>query len=251
MYSNLHCTVTVQILRAVSFCEITVHAAVDAEPGKGKGCATRTDEGPGHPAATWYAERDKSWRRWPVWPPSRSFPWQLCWFSRRKKRRRRQHRAYLQVKYKRPALLRPSREVEVTPWQKNLSSGDDGEFLATKSLSRSVVLDVLLPAFHAQRLAVNFGSPFRRGPKTRGRKPLLNSVDILCLTLKYLRSPAFMYECCPFFGITPSTASEWIDYGLCVLLKVVTGNAIPECEIKWPSPTQMKESARLLKKNRR
>lgn len=152
------------------------------------------------------------------------------------------------VKYQRRALPLPGTLKATPPWQMVLNGGGDVDFLMTTNLTRNVFLNALLPAFEKNREYVNYGSPFRNTPKTRGRNPLLASADLAALDLRYIRSPGYMYENCTFFGICPSSISEWLDYSLLVMRKTVTGKDIPSYEIRWPNEVQMRASARLLEK---
>lgn len=64
------------------------------------------------------------------------------------------------------------------------------------------------------RQRLNFGSPYRHGPKTRGRRPQLETMDILGLSLWYLKKCDLICVTCPLFGIIPSTVEVWPDYSL-------------------------------------
>jgi len=135
-----------------------------------------------------------------------------------------------------------------TPWNKILSCGNDEDFLVSTNFTKALLLEKLLPMFESERRQLNFGSPFRQGPKVRGRKPLLSSIDLLGMSLWYIKTNQTMYSLCPIFGIVSSTLGVWLDYSLEVLQSVVKRNK--ECEIRWPSHDEMEKSSSLLHCNR-
>ena len=59
------------------------------------------------------------------------------------------------------------------------------------------------------------------------------------------------YELSPTFGVVPSTIYVWLDYGIHVIHATVTDASNNAFEIRWPSHSEMAESANLLTKNRR
>lgn len=150
----------------------------------------------------------------------------------------------------RRSVPHPLRSALSTHWKQLLSCGTSSNFICEINFDRHCVLTVLIPRFEAVRNAVNFGSPYRYGPKVRGRKPLLESVDILGLVLKYLKSTARQHELCGMFGLVPSTVSVWIDYGLTVLLRVLRDKTVPEFRVAWPTVAEMDASYKLLRCNR-
>ena len=164
--------------------------------------------------------------------------------------RRPRKRSRRPAKYRRAALLRPVLSDRSTPWNRILSCGVDDDFLISTNFTKDIVINNLLPLFEVQRANVNFGSPFRMGPKSRGRKPLLRSIDLLGLVLWYLKVRNTIYSLCPIFGVTDSTVGVWLDYGLEVLKRVVVQKEEKDYEIRWPSYEEMKASAALLENNR-
>ena len=172
-------------------------------------------------------------------------------FVRRKNaKNRKRRRSRKQPKYRRAALIRPLNTIKSTPWNQILSCGVDDDFLISTNFTKQLVLQELLPYFEKERIAYNFGSPFRKGPKTRGRNPLLCSVDLLGMALWYLKTKGTLYSLCPIFGVTDSTIGVWMDYALEVLKRVVCNRSRTEFEIRWPTHDEMKLSAALLEKNR-
>lgn len=110
-------------------------------------------------------------------------------------------------------------------------------------------MDFVLPAFQIERAKTNFGSPYRTGPKTRGRRPQLSLMDLIGVALWYLKTRCTAYRLCPVFGIVPSTAYDCIDYAMEVLLKVVKDKSRTEFEVRWPSAAEMDASNQILKRN--
>lgn len=137
-----------------------------------------------------------------------------------------------------------------THWKQLLSCGPSSDLVKQLNFDRFTLLSVILPAFEAKRCTVTFGSPYRRSVKTRGRPMLLETVDILGLTLRYLKSSGRQYELCGMFGIVPSTVYVLVDYGMEVLLKTLRDKSIPQFKVAWPTVNEMDESYELLKNNR-
>lgn len=165
-------------------------------------------------------------------------------FSISKKRGRRH------PQYCRAALLRPIPSAANTPWRRILTFGKPGDFIVSINITKDVLLTRVLPLFEVQRLKLNFGSPYRCGPKTRGRRTLLESIDILGLSLWFLKSRDPLYKLCPLFGVVTSSATVWLDYALAVLLRVVRKKRNTDFEIRWPTHDEMRVSSALLERNR-
>jgi len=153
-------------------------------------------------------------------------------------------------KYTRAALFKPIRSKCTTPWRKILSCGSPGDFIVSINFPKALLLSRLLPSFTARRAEVNFGSPYRKGPKRRGRNEQMETIDLLGIALWYLKSRDPIYKMCTTFGLVPSSMSAWLDYSMEVLFKVVTDSSLTDFEIKWPTPQQMEFSAELLRRNR-
>ena len=97
---------------------------------------------------------------------------------------------------------------------------------------------------------MNHGSPYRTGYSPKGRKPQLESVDLLGLALYYLKSKDSVYKLCLIFGIVPTSAYVWLDFSLEVLSRTVTLPHMTDFAIVWPKPAEMEQSANLLRHNR-
>ena len=74
-----------------------------------------------------------------------------------------------------------------TPWVRLLSCGIYDDFLISLNFTRSTVLQRFLRYFEYERERLNFGSSYRTGLKTRGRNTQLRSVELLGLSLWYLK----------------------------------------------------------------
>ena len=162
----------------------------------------------------------------------------------------RPNRSRKTYQYKRAALLRPVKSNMDTPWVRLLSCGVDDDFLISLNFTRCSVLQRLLPHLDYERERLNFGSTYRTGPKPRGRNPQLQSVDLLGLSLWYLKTKGSVYKLCPIFDIVPSSFSVWLDYSLEVLLRVVKKTSRTEFEIRWQDEGEMLASSLLLQNNR-
>lgn len=169
---------------------------------------------------------------------------------RRRKRAIRKPQRALQPRYRRAALLPPISSRHTTAWRQILSCGTSSDFLVTLNLDRSTALEVLLPLFEQRRPSVNFGSPYRRGIKRRGRNCTVTSIDILGLVLCYLKSSCRQMALSPMFGLVLSSVQVWIDYGMEVLDKVLRDKSNIAARVSWPTEAEMKESSLALMKNR-
>ena len=152
--------------------------------------------------------------------------------------------------YKRAALLRPVQSTFDTPWVRILSCGTDDDFIVSLNFTRSLVLQRILPYFKYERTGLNFGSPYCNGPKTKGRPDQLRSVDLLALSLWYLKTKSTMYSMCPIFRIVPTSISVWLDYSFKVLLRVVKKRSCTDFEVKWPDEGDRLAFSLLLQNNR-
>lgn len=166
------------------------------------------------------------------------------------KKKRRPRRSRKNAKYRRAVLLRPVISTAQTPWNRILSCGTDDDFLISINFPRTLLIDVILPYFEQERAKLNWGSPYRRGPKTRGRRAQLKSIDLLGMALWYLKTRATMYSLCPIFGLVQTSVGVWLDYSLEILLRVVKKKTRQEFEIRWPNETEMEASSMLLQTNR-
>lgn len=164
--------------------------------------------------------------------------------------RRISKRRQRQPRYHRRGILPPLSSFSTTGWRQLLSCGSSSDFLVTLNFDRHATLNILLPLFENKRPTVNFGSPYRTGPKVSGRKPSLASVDILGLTLHYLKSSARQIHLCPMFGLVPSSVQVWVDYGMEVLFRVVKKKSRKDFAVKWPTEVEMKDSSDNLTNNR-
>ena len=168
------------------------------------------------------------------------------------KQPRRKRRSRKTPKYKRPALLRPN-HVQTnlqTLWNTILSCGSDDDFSVSLNFTKELFLDKILPLFDLEQTGYNFGSPYRRGPKMKGRQLQLRSIDLLAISLWYLKTKSTMFCMCPVFGLVPSSLGVWFDYALDVILRVVKRKSRKEFEIRWPNVEEMRASASLLEHNR-
>lgn len=151
--------------------------------------------------------------------------------------------------YQRAAMIRPIHSRASTPWRHILTFGTAAAFIVSVNVTKALLVDKLLPLFEAERMNVNFGGPFKVAGSTRGRKPLLQSIDLLGLALWYLKSRCVTYKLIPIFGVVSSTLHVWLDYSLEVLTRVVRSPANRDFEVKWQSEEEMRASATLLQNN--
>eukprot|EP00171_Calliarthron_tuberculosum_P023637 IDg23637t1 len=153
-------------------------------------------------------------------------------------------------KYKRAALMRPFLGMAATAWKWLLTYGGDADFIVSINVTKSLLIERILPHFESERRHVNFGGPYRTGASTRGRPAQLRSIDVLGLVLWFLKCRNPVYRLCPVFGIVPSSIHVWLDYGLEVLTRVVRRPELRDFEIRWPTEEEMRSSSALLEHNR-
>ena len=127
----------------------------------------------------------------------------------------------VQLGFRRNAIMRYVLGKENTPWRRILSFGRTCDFIVSTNFTKSIILDVLLPVSKVKQYETNFGSPFRTEPKTYGKTPILESVDLVGMVLWYLKSKEYMYRMCPIFRVVPATMSVWLNYALHLMHKVV------------------------------
>lgn len=140
----------------------------------------------------------------------------------------------IQPKYYRTALMRPMLGKEATPWEWILTYGGDSDFPVSINIKKSVLLDVILPKFLEKRKLVNEGSPFLDVPKNRktGKKLQSSFVDILGLSLWFLKGKNPAHRLFTVFGLVHSSIYIWLDFGLDVLYKTVICPYNTEFEIR-------------------
>lgn len=78
----------------------------------------------------------------------------------------------------------------------------------------------------------------------------MSSIDLLALALWLLKSRCALMEICFLLGITPSSASAWLNYSLEALWRAAKDRSNKDFEATWPTPAEMALSAALLQKNR-
>lgn len=145
-----------------------------------------------------------------------------------------------------PPTVQRSRLANPSPWKHLFSCGTSSDLILSVNFPRHVILDHLLPLFDEQRQRVNYGSPYRKGPKMRGRPPALESIDILGLVLCYLKSSCNQNQLCRPFGIAQTSVGVWIEYGMQVLHRIVSHTANTQFRVEWPTPQQITESNAVL-----
>lgn len=114
---------------------------------------------------------------------------------------------------------------------------------------KKVFIERLLPILEYERSRLNFGSPYRKEPKTRGRNADLRKFDLLGLALWFLKSSRQQYRICTQFGLVPASVYVWLDCALEVLFKVVKYKKIVDFAVRWPSPNEIVASSGLFLRN--
>lgn len=125
-----------------------------------------------------------------------------------------------QPRYRRPALLTPLSSRKTTPWKQLISCGSSTDFLISMNVDRHTFFNLLLPFVINELPKLNFGSPYRRQLKTKGRRCTFLALDILGMVLWLLKFSGRQYTLCPIFGIKPTSLAVWLDYGLELMLQI-------------------------------
>lgn len=145
-----------------------------------------------------------------------------------------------------PDLLRSP----LSTHQRTLLSCDTSSTYTKKiDFDRYAVFSILLPKFEAMRATVTFGIPYRNGMKNRGHSPELETIDILGLFFRIVRSFGRQYESCGMFGVGPTTVFLSLDFDIKVLLKKLKDKNVPEFSVNWPFVEDMDASYNLLRLN--
>lgn len=124
------------------------------------------------------------------------------------KQRHNYNKKLPQSRYHRPALLHSLLLISTTSFRQIIACGVSSNFFILMNFDRDKIFNSLLPLFFNQQTLVNYRTPFRQSPKTHGHKPFLSSVDILGMTLWYLKSSSRQYSLCTIFGMTQSCVTS-------------------------------------------
>lgn len=130
------------------------------------------------------------------------------------RRRRRSRNRRRQPRYSQISLISPSSIAATTAWAQLVSCGISCDFITAINFDHPSTLNILLPLFEAQRVKVNYGSPYCRGKERTARKCSITTIDILGLNLWYLKSAGRQHALCPIFGLVPTCIYVWVDLGL-------------------------------------
>ena len=136
----------------------------------------------------------------------------LC-ASRKKKRPNRSRQP---AKYHRAALLSSSLIQFETPWRRLWRLGSDDDFLVSVNFPSAIVKNRILPLFQAQRAALNFGRPYRRGRKSRGGAPTYGDN-------RYSWSGVVVFEIVWDSAISEPNIWYCTEHGRCVVGLLPTG----------------------------
>lgn len=127
----------------------------------------------------------------------------------------RQH----QPKFHRSVPISPISSNSTTVWRQLLSFGGLSNFLVALNFDRNVFFKLFLSASTTVRFSDD--STYCNGVKLRGRKPPIETVNIIGLSLWYLKSFGHFYSLSSIFGFVQSRFLVWLSYGLEVLLRVI------------------------------
>lgn len=144
----------------------------------------------------------------------------------------RASRPVLKPRLSRASLLLP----KASPWRQLLHEGKDADWVAFCAFNRSTFRDIVRAASRAL--------PLRPSGRV-GRPPLLNTVDIVGITLRYLCTRSNFLELETTFGVTASVVTRALHSGLDALSTVLP--TMPDAGVYWPSPAMMEEYARVIR----
>lgn len=128
-------------------------------------------------------------------------------------------------RFTRSALLPPG---ALTPWHKVLNDGGDRELMQFLGFDHAT-FDII-----AEAAALVLQRP--EEPHV-GRPHLLDTIDVIGLTLRYLTCRGGMDDLQLTFGATPACVSRELRNGLFAL--VVALPTLPEADVYWPSLSTM------------
>lgn len=120
------------------------------------------------------------------------------------------------------------------------------DYVTSIKFDRSTFLTVFSLLFTQYPCTTNFCNPYRTGPKKRGRRLRMKSVDLLRLALYYVKSSSRRYALCAVFGKVPTSVTEWARYITEVLCNMCVKKKDSVLQVSLPKPEKMKESSALL-----
>lgn len=129
-------------------------------------------------------------------------------------------RRHCRPRYMRAALIRPVSKHN-TAWKQLLSCVTPSFFIISLNFDRHSFQNILLPAFELEHPHVNYGNPYRTGPKVAGPNCTVESVDLLELVLWYIKSSGRQYSMCPIFGLAPTSVNVQVDCSMELMKRVV------------------------------
>jgi hypothetical protein len=134
--------------------------------------------------------------------------------------------------------------IRATPWRHLCASHQDMGALQLMGLTWRAfgdLLSVFAPVLE-QQWQREFSSPANwRGS---GRKRIMNSADILGLTLCWLHVPSYNVMIMLVFGLCPSTLSRYLKRGRRALLTAFKKH--PAARIAWPTAEEMQQYSHLI-----
>lgn len=90
--------------------------------------------------------------------------------------------------------MQPIRYTASTVWRHLLTFGKPQDFTIFTNFTRSCFESYLLPAFQSAIFEVNYGSLHSKKPKTQGREPQLDSIDVVDFALYNLTSRETVFK---------------------------------------------------------
>ena len=81
---------------------------------------------------------------------------------------------------------------------------------------------------------------------TRGRSTIVDPIDMVGMSFRYLKFEESNNKLCAIFGLIPSSFRVWLDFSLETLSKAAKLPEAKRWEIRWPSALETEESANLL-----
>ena len=132
-----------------------------------------------------------------------------------------------------------------TLWQRLYNSQNDRAFITTMGFDVDTFACILLSGFSATWYTMTIPrSDTNTIGDPRPDRRSLDAAGALGLVLHYLNSTMREISLQQIFAIIPSTASRYIQFGLCALL--ATLKTIPEARITWPQATEFEELSKLV-----
>lgn len=146
-------------------------------------------------------------------------------------------------KYLRPVINRPIRSSCDTTWRRLLTFRRAPDFIVYINITKSCLIERLIPLIEFERSSISYGSLYRKDPKSRRRRPQTIQFTSLAWICGILRGVTVCISSSLFSeSLRRRPAFRW--YSLELFLRVVRKRTNTDFEVRWPNIPEMQQSAR-------